>query len=146
MDKTRQPGIICDNVFLVSSSFERKDVISNQGPEDQFNFAVQADVSTDHKKAQVILTVTVNRYSRSDTEKQKPEITMVSVFVGLFRTDNEEPNMDLDEFVKNNAPAIILPYIRSHIQETFLKAAAPPSIIPPINVPAMLQQAVIGPH
>jgi preprotein translocase subunit SecB len=45
--------------------------------------------------------------------------------------------MDLADFSRLNAPALIFPYVRETIASTSLKAGIPPVIIPPINLNAV---------
>jgi len=48
-------------------------------------------------------------------------------------------NMDLDQFSKNNAPALMLPYIRELVSTTTIRAGLAPIVFPPINIISILQ-------
>jgi preprotein translocase subunit SecB len=60
------------------------------------------------------------------------------VYVGVF-TVNDEPNMDLEEFGKVNAPAILFPYVREEIHNRTMKGSLPRRfILQPLNSKAAL--------
>jgi preprotein translocase subunit SecB len=132
MDESKQPGIKCDSIILVESVFNRKPQI----PDDmKFNidFAVSNSISPDIKNLVTEITATLN--------KPDDPIYMRIKYVGLFSVAGEG-NMDIKEFSKSNAPAILFPYIREEIHGKMIKACLPKSlIIPPLNLVALIQKS-----
>ncbi|HQF37376.1 MAG TPA: protein-export chaperone SecB [Candidatus Dojkabacteria bacterium] len=131
MDKDKQPGIKCDSIILAESVFKRLPQLT--GSENvNLSMEVNNTFSDDKKTLQTILAVHVNT--------ENDPIYFKVVYVGLFSV-SEEQNMELEEFAKSNAPAIMFPYIREEIHSKMLKASLPKSIIiPPINIGVLVQE------
>lgn len=129
MDGSKQPGIKIDAILLSESLFKRK-------PDVKIPLDIKLDVNAKHtineEKKQLITQLQVCLNSESDSVFGR------FVFVGIFST-NDNSNMTLDEFSKNNAPALIFPYIREEIHNRSLKAGLPPILIQPVNLVAMLK-------
>ncbi|HAV92719.1 TPA: hypothetical protein DCW38_06015 [candidate division WOR-3 bacterium] len=60
--------------------------------------------------------------------------------IGLFSTDSANPNLDLEDFSKNNAPAIIFPYIREFVSNISSRTGLQPIILPPMNIIKMMKK------
>lgn len=48
--------------------------------------------------------------------------------------------MNIDEYLKNNAPTLMFPYVREHVSAITIKAGMKPILIPPLNMRALLKK------
>lgn len=128
MDKTKQPGIICNSVFLVESVFKRQPEIPGNLNVD-LQLEVNNSIAEDSSSLSSEVIITVNN-------PESPIYAKVN-YVGIF-TINDAPNLDIKEFADCNAPAIIFPYIREEIHNRMIKAGIPMIILPPINIKALV--------
>jgi preprotein translocase subunit SecB len=129
MDTTKQPGITIKSIILAESHFQRKPVIPDDTRFD-VNFEVQNSINEDNTNLSCMVTATLN--------KPGDPVFLKVVYVGVF-TVNDEPNMDLEEFGKVNAPAILFPYVREEIHNRTMKGSLPRRfILQPLNIKAAL--------
>lgn len=131
MDKSEQPGIRCDSIILAESVFIRKPQIPDD-MKSNIEFGVSNSMSSDLRNLVTEITATLN--------KPEDPIYMIVKYVGVFSVAGEG-NMDIKEFSKSNAPAILFPFIREEIHGRMIKACLPKSlIIPPLNLVALIQK------
>ena len=126
MDKDKQPGISFDGIILVEDDFKRD-------PEVPDGSNISFGIEVDHTKIDSKLNVEVSA-NLELVHNDKNVVIMKSRFIGIFSTIEGEENMDIDDFVKYNAVALMIPYTREHISSITLKAGIDPIILPPINV------------
>ena len=129
MDKTKQPGINVDAIFLRKITFERKPRINSREIDTTFNSII--NFTKDKKKLTYELVCNI-----SDKNKA---FNLECSMIGLFSYISEQKNLDLEAFSQNNAPAIIMPYLREVITATTTRAGLAPIILPPINIIALLK-------
>jgi preprotein translocase subunit SecB len=125
MDTNKQPGIVIENVFLKELSFIRKNNIP-QKPELTMNFEYNIFISPAKDRLNYELTCEI--------QDEKELFHVRCTMIGIFSVIAGNENMDLADFARINAPALIFPYVRETIASTSLKAGIPPVIIPPINL------------
>lgn len=128
MDTGKQPGIRFDNVILRELTFTRKAEILAQA-ELKIDFQTSSSISPDNTQLVHDITCEVNETGGSFNIKCS--------MVGIFSIVSGEANMDLELFAKENAPALMLPFIREVIASTTLRAGVPPIMLPPLNVHAL---------
>ena len=130
MDKNKQPGIDFKGIILVEDEFWRDfDVPDESNMELKF----EAGNSIHEEEANVEITATLKL-----TYKNAEVLRHRSKFVGLFSIIENEKNMNIEMFIKNNAPALMFPYIREHISSVTGKSGINPIVLPPINLLAIL--------
>lgn len=137
MDKTKQPGISFDGIILVQEDFWRDYIIPEQ--------------------SQVILNINMN-YSQNEAQQSLAEMTvdvnllsngkevfkLKSKFIGFFSIINIQENMNMQDYLSNNAPALMFPYIREHISAISQKSGIKPILLPPLNVIALIKVSEVG--
>jgi preprotein translocase subunit SecB len=64
-------------------------------------------------------------------------------YIGIFGSLEGSENMSLEEFLANNAAALLMPYIRESISSFSAKAGLPVVYLPPINIVALMKQQAI---
>lgn len=131
-DLTKQPGIIAQNIILVDSSFKR--ALNFVEPLDfscdfKYGFSMTQDKQTGQGKLQAKVVV-------NDNEK-KEVFEIECSFVGIY-VSTPEPNMELEDFLANSAPAHLVAFIREHVANMSIKAGLPALVLPPYNIMAML--------
>lgn len=130
MDKEKQPGIRFDNVIMRELTFARKPEVLPQS-ELKIDFQTSSSISPD--KTQLVHDITC------EVSDLGGSFNIKCSMVGFFSIISGEANMDLELFAKENAPALMLPFIREVIASTTLRAGVPPIMLPPLNVHAMVK-------
>lgn len=135
MDLSKQPGISFKGILLARESFNRE-------PEYTFNANTTVDfsynyyMSEEKKDYYAKLTATVKSFS-----EHKEILSLSCTFIGIFAEIDGEKNMEIEEYMKKAAPALMIPFVREHISSITLKAGIKPILINPINVIALLKNA-----
>ncbi len=132
MDKTKQPGIKFDGIILAEEKFWRDYKV----PEDaKLDLNV---ISSNNKNGE---SYNVELKSVLKLAKDDKEVVVLKCkFVGFFSIIKGKENMDIDKYMKNNAPALMFPYIREHISSITMKSGIKPIFIPPLNLVALLNK------
>jgi len=132
MDKTKQPGINFDGIILVEEEFWRDYAI----PEDStINFDIKAGNNKVGESYNIELCSTLKLI-----KEDKEVLRLKSKFVGFFSVVKGEENMDIEKYIKNNAAALMFPYVREHISVITAKSGINPIFLPPINLVALLKE------
>lgn len=139
MDKTRQPGISFDGIILVKEDFWR----DHNVPEGELNIQLGIHMTygpfdPEQNTAEMEIDLKV-------MHNDNAVVKIVTKFVGLFSVIPDKENMDIQEFLENNAPALMYPYVREHISAITTKAGIKTVILPPLNVRALLIQGSATP-
>lgn len=135
MDKSKSPGIKFNQVILKRSHFERKELIEDSMPNIDVNFNINNKLNKEKTK---LFTEFIVKLGENDDSPFFLEVSMI----GVFSIDESNKNMDLDTFSRNNAPALILPYLREYISNTTMRAGLmSPFILPPINIIRMMKES-----
>lgn len=131
MDQTKHPGISFDTVLLKELSFTR-----------EMEMLVQPKLDLRFKHSYAISPEkNILRYDLSCILKDtKGSFSIFCTMTGVFSIFPGFENMELEFFAQNNAPALLLPYIREIISSTTLKSGIMPLILPPLNIQAMMSE------
>lgn len=132
MDKAKQPGIKFNGIILVEEEFWRDYDV----PEDSavhFNLEAGSNKTPSDYNVEVSSTLVL-------IKEDKEVLTLRSKFVGFFSIIEEQENMDIEEYIKNNSVALMFPYIREHISAVTIKSGVNPIFLPPINVVALFKK------
>lgn len=108
MDKTREPGIQIDQIFLESASFShRADYLAlpPQTRVDAGEVEVTAEVSLSPDRTAGLLRLKV---ATTGDCLYEASLTMV----GLFRQRQDSPNMPMPDFIYGPALAAVFPFLR----------------------------------
>ncbi len=132
MDIKKQPGIKFDNIILIKSYFSREAAV----PTDN-DVKATADFKVNWNKKTNNLEMTAEIKLVKETTVY---LTLTCTFVGLFSVIPGEENMNIETFMTQNAPALMLPYIREYVSTTTLKAGVKPIMIAPLNIIALINK------
>lgn len=135
MDKFKEPGILTDTIMLVEAVFNRHPVYpSNVHTEIALTYHGSC-VSEEHAQGEMKADAKgISNINGIDTVVFTAKLT----FVGVFRKDTKNPNMDLSMFINNQAPAHMFPYVREFITSLSVRSGIPPIILPPVNMASLL--------
>ncbi|NQV18821.1 MAG: protein-export chaperone SecB [Armatimonadetes bacterium] len=133
MDKKKQPGISFDSIILAKEKFWRNPSLPK---ELNINLDFKVKRSIENEKGIIELDTFL---SLQDSEKVK-HVKLELKYVGLFSIIESEKNMELEHFLENNAPALLVPYIREQISSITSKAGILPVILPPLNILAIIKE------
>lgn len=132
MDKSKQPGISFDGIILVGGSFWRDYQIPNDV---KIDVKFEAKNTVDGNKATTeVITKLLLKSEKEDVVK------LECTFVANFSIIEGNENMDIYEYVENNAVALMFPYIREYISTITGKAGMHPILLPPMNIIAALNK------
>lgn len=140
MDKSKEPGISFESIFVVSSNFKRESIVSN---DISLNFSMNIDqnfFSSD--ECDIVFGFKVE--GESIEEPGKIDFIVETVHVAKFKVDEESPNMELEKFILNSAPAIMFPYIRNHIHSMTMNSGMKPVLLAPLNITKMIKEAELN--
>ena len=126
MDKSKQPGIRFVNVFLSKLNYELPQV---KPDEFKYNFKFLDSFKIEGKK--LIFILTIRLYDKFEVE-----------LTGIFEAIEAEENLDLEEFAKTNAPALLMPFAREIISNITSRTPLPHLLMPPINIIALKKKAI----
>lgn len=125
MDKNKQPGIRFIRVYLSKLNYELPKV----KPKDfEYNLNFLDTYKIEGKK--LISTLAIQLYDRFQLE-----------LTGIFETIKGEENLDLGQFAKVNAPALLMPFAREIISNITSRTPLPHLLLPPINIIAIKNKA-----
>ena len=141
MDMKKQPGISIAAIMLMEEKFKRVKSIPKQ-------LDVNVDFSLKHEKilktnkANITITTKVTGNSKELIKETNSHIAyeLEFDFIGVFSVVSGEENMELDNFVKHNAAAIMIPYIREHISSTTQKSGLGSVYLKPLNIMALFSE------
>lgn len=126
MDKSKQPGIRFVNVFLSKLNYELPQV---KPDEFKYDFKFLDSFKIEGKK--LIFILTIRLYDKFEVE-----------LTGIFEAIEAEENLDLEEFAKTNAPALLMPFAREIISNITSRTPLPHLLMPPINIIALKKKAI----
>ncbi len=115
------------NIILLESNFRRANVISFSNLQTKLAFNVGN--SRDKDSFSVVLELILTQENQSS---QSVEVEANVKMVAVFR-HKEDAVLDINDFVRVNAPAIIFPFIREHIANLSMRAGIPLIMLQPIN-------------
>ena len=136
MDKKKQPGISFNAIILVEEKFWRKPFLPEKLNID-VEFKSKRTIDKSNNEKGIIEIETFLTLVDSDKEAF---VRLETKFVGQFSVIESEQNMEIEHFLKHNAPALIFPYIREHISSVTSRAGISPVILPPMNIVAILNR------
>jgi preprotein translocase subunit SecB len=125
MDKNKPPGISLNSILISELHFKRAPVISKKLEYD-IEINTEASLNNEEHTLSEILKVTIR-------SKDAGLVEASCVVHGRFSTIKTEENFGLEEFSKENAPAILYPFCREAIASVSMKAGMPPILLPPFN-------------
>jgi len=126
MNKRKQPGIRFINVFLSKLNYELPQV---KPDEFKYDFKFSDSFKIDGKK--LVFTLAIRLYDKFEIE-----------LTGIFETIEAKENLDLEEFAKTNAPALLMPFAREIISNITSRTPLPHLLMPPINIIALKKKAI----
>ena len=125
MDKSKQPGIRFVRVFLSKLKYELPQVTPK---EFKYNLNFLDTYKIEGKT--LICTLAIQLYDKFQLE-----------LTGIFETIEGEENLDLKQFAKMNAPALLMPFAREVISNITSRTPLPYLLLPPINIIAIKKKA-----
>lgn len=134
MDEDKQPGIRFHDIILVKELFERATDFPDKTKINlEFEFSSNDEDEVKDYFAELVTKLTC--YS----EEEEKVLTIECTHVAFFSVLEGQENMKISAYIKNNAAALMFPFIREHIHSITKKAGINPIALPPINIKAMLK-------
>ena len=133
MDATKHPNIVTETVVLTESEFKRYPQV-DKNVSLNCEFSYRKELIND-KNGQAFLTACITGANKANDEIA---FEISCTFAGKYRID-KEPNMEMQKFLDEYAPAHLFPYIREYINSISMRAGIPPVILPPLNILVLLK-------
>ncbi|MEA1971953.1 MAG: protein-export chaperone SecB [Candidatus Cloacimonadota bacterium] len=133
MNEKQQPGIKFENIYLIEDSFKRIPIISQR-----LDIKLDFDIERHIEKGKSFIKL--KTYLNLINEKNENEVEIEFSYIANFKEIKGNENMKIADFLENNAPALMFPYIRQHIHNKTTIAGLKPLILPPINIVALLNE------
>jgi preprotein translocase subunit SecB len=134
MDKNKQPGIRTNAIMLIESKFVRFPEIPSS-IETVCSFDYKYNCFPDGSGQGELTLNSSGKCSGSETLIYTAEIK----YLGVFQMDTNEPNMEIEDFMRVNASAHIFPYLREFLSSLSVRAGLPTIILPPMNIMAFTE-------
>lgn len=139
MDTTKPPQITTDAIILLESNFIRY-------PENPSVLVPTIEIAyestlIDQRTGHGLLTVIASGVAQDSGHKVFESRIR---FLGVFLTEDDNPNLPLEDFLKVHAPAHIYPYAREFLTSLSTRSGMPPLILPPLNMAALLKVQIDG--
>jgi len=136
MDANKEPGILFNNVMLQKCNFELRAVKDGSLKKNmKIDFKINNRFSENKEKLFTDLGISIGK------EDAEMPFLLEVVMTGIFSVDEKNINLNLETFSKNNAPAIIFPYLREFVTNITSRANfKPPIILPPMNIVKMMTE------
>lgn len=132
MDKSKQPGISFDGIILVKEDFWRNfDVPSDTNVD--LKFEANNSINNNHATVEIVTSLRL-------VHGEDDVLTLESKFIGFFSTIDDNENMTIEDYINNNAAALMFPYIREHISSITGRSGIKPVMLPPVNLMAILNK------
>lgn len=134
-NESNQPNIIIKGILLLQSQFTRVNEFMHP-LQATCHFHYEKHLTASKVEGQGVLTADIKFIDGKGEEAA----TINCSFLGMFAVEGDV-NMEMDEFMDNNAPAHILPFIREHVANLTIKASIPPLYLPPYNIKALIEDS-----
>jgi preprotein translocase subunit SecB len=132
MDESRAPGILLTGIFAERIRFD--DIPAGATKPDNLVFSIRIDRRRlSPQRADVAVQLAL-RPREASSSAFLVDVTVV----GQFETDPTDGNMTLDDFVRVNGPAIVMPYVREVVSSVTGRSRHGHVPLPPINVAALV--------
>jgi preprotein translocase subunit SecB len=133
MDNKKQPGIIFTGTTIKKLSFELNSKFT------QPKEPIQLGVHLEHKNNIIGNKLECELYIELFKNVENAPFKLEIALLGIFEK-SEQPNMELEEFGKVNAPALMIPYLRELVDNISSRTFLPPILLPPINIAAFINE------
>lgn len=139
MNKDKQPGIITQSIILLENNFIRYPVYSEA-------IMPNVQLSYSSNKAQNntwngVLAANISAY----TEPGDELIFEAKIkYLGVFKADPDNVNLNVEDFIRFHAPAHIFPYLREFLTSLSTRSGLPQIVLPPVNMAALQKAQIEG--
>lgn len=140
MDPTRQPGIQFNAVLLRKATYHELPAEETPSKVGRLQLSIGAEHrylpdEENAEKGELRLRVSV------EPEGDPAPFFVEVVLSGMFSyVEGEAKNLDLAEFFREQAPALLLPFAREAITNLTARSRFAPVLIPPVNLRALAQE------
>ena len=131
-------GIRFDSMVVRELSFRDTDG-APEGPAEGLALTrdVTVDLTDDMQRCRTTLSLSLGSLA-SQFEVLKAAVE------GVFSLERSDGTADLKEFGRQQAPAILMPFVRTEIASLTARTRLGQVLLPPINVAAVLEQMAAG--
>ena len=140
VDDTKQPGIRVKRIFLKSLHFNLNEKVKIEKP-----LKYSLGVDFEHALSPDNKTLIANLKVDCMKGVENPPFELVVSLVGIFE-QTAQSNMQLDDYAREMASALLMPFAREIIANITSRIPLPPLLLPPINIRALIkkQSPLIG--
>lgn len=120
---------IVESIFKINKEFE-----SSENSPLEYRFGAKVDVGfNEEKNDEGLVTLTFEVFPEAEELSKEEPYYLKTVIEGIFVWDDKMPETTRDVLLRQNAPAILLSYIRSSISIMTISGGFEPLVLPLLN-------------
>lgn len=135
MDKEREPGIRLTGVVVERIRFDDLPAGANRPKELEYKFRIERRHGHDELSAEAVIHLAM----RAADGVQSPFSLELSV-AGRFEADAVSPNMRMQDYMRWNGPAAVMPFVREVVVNITARSRHGPVFLPAVNVVALVRR------
>jgi preprotein translocase subunit SecB len=134
MDKSRQPGLLIDQIFLLSAHLEHRQDALSLPPTTRVDADVKIDVAVglSEDNSRGILTITVSTVEAEPGPLYRFQVAMCA----LVRADESAPNLPVNEYLTKQGAPSMYPFLREAVANLTGRGRFGPMWLKPLNLTA----------
>ena len=134
MDERKEPGIRLAGIVVEHIRFD--DLQAGEPKPKNLQIGLQIERRPGPESSEAVL-----KWRVESAEEGATNFFLEVTIAGRFEVDSPNPNMPLDQFLRVNGPALVVPFAREVIANITARSRHGIVFLPAINVIAAVQQA-----
>lgn len=132
MDQNKQPGINFKGIILADERFTRLPIVS-----DSCELFIDMEHNWNGEGSDYVSEIKTN-VKLMDVQNDAESFVLEFTMMGLFSVNREDPNLNIEDYIREFSSTLMFPYIREHISSVSIKAGIRPILLPPTNIRALI--------
>jgi preprotein translocase subunit SecB len=136
MDQTKEPGIHLVGVVVEHIRFD--DIKAGSAKPKDLQFGITIERRPSDTTGEVVLRWSVRPVA---TAGEESSFSLDVAIAGRFQVDAANPNMPLEEFLRVNGPALLVPFAREAVANITSRSRHGVVYLPAVNVLSVVHRA-----
>lgn len=135
MDRDREPGIRLAGVVVERIRFDDLPAGAPRPGELQYKFRIERRQGDEERSAEAVIHLAL----RAKDGLPSPFSLELAV-AGRFEVDPDAPNMRMDEYMRWNGPAAVMPFVREVVVNITARSRHGLVILPAVNIVSLVKR------
>jgi preprotein translocase subunit SecB len=148
MSKNKEKLLKPHPIQLLKVNVIELSIRSNQSPDESIGIDDTMDIPLlvghsefNNENRQIAVVVKVETKVNKGEKKDAEDSFFLRVeLVGEFKVEENFPMEHIDSWARDNAPFILMPYLREHVYSLTLRCGLKPIVLPLLQVPTLRHQ------